>query len=82
MNQQLTQEELAQIQSIQQDRSNLLHQLGLIQIEKAKLKQSKAQIHQHLEDLDQDSQTLSQFLEDKYGKCSINIDTGEITPLQ
>lgn len=82
MDQQITQEELAQIQAIQQDRNKLIYQLGLIQIEKAKLKQSKAQIHQYLEDLDQDSQTLSQFLEDKYGKCSIDMSTGQITQIQ
>lgn len=77
----ITKEELQQLQSIQQSNNQIILELGKIELEKIKLNQRRYQVKQYLESLEQDSQTLSEFLQHKYGKCSINIDTGEITPI-
>ena len=78
---QITQEELDQLHSIQQSHTTLVTQLGWLEYEKVKLKQRKQELKQDLHQVQQESETVSQFLEQKYGKCSIDLSTGEITQL-
>jgi hypothetical protein len=77
----LTQEELQQLQSIQINHNQIIQELGKIEFDKIKLQERRDKVEEYLEELQQESQTLSEFLEHKYGKCSINTDTGEITPI-
>lgn len=76
---QITQEELLQLQNIQQTQQQITTQLGQVQIQKQQLKLKKQQLLELLTQLEQESQTLSQFLESKYGQCSIDINTGQVT---
>jgi hypothetical protein len=78
---QITQQELDQLHFIQQSRKQTIHELGQIELEKSNLDFRKDQAIRHIQELDVESQTLSQFLEQKYGKCSIDLSTGEITQL-
>lgn len=79
---QITQEELDQLHSIQESHNSLITQLGWLEYEKIKLKQKKQELRQYLQNIEEDSQTLSQFLEQKYGRCSIDTNTGEVTLLK
>lgn len=78
----ITQEELEQLQAIQKSHNKIIQELGKIEFDKLKLQERRSKIEEYLEELQQESQTLSQFLEHKYGKCTVNIDTGEITPIE
>lgn len=78
----ITKEELQQLQSIQDSNNQIILELGKIELEKINLQERKYQVKQYLENIQDESQTLSQFLEQKYGKCSIDINTGQITPIQ
>ena len=77
----LSQEQLQQIKSIQQKNQAVVQELGQIEILKLQLKKRQQTAQQYLEDLLQEQQTVAQEIEDTFGKGSIDIETGEFTPL-
>lgn len=78
----IKQEELQQLQQLQQYEKTLVQQLGLLQIQKIELKQKQKQTYKTLVAIQQQSQTLAHTLENTYGQCTIDLDTGEIAPIQ
>ena len=78
---QITQQELDQLHSNQESHNSLITQLGWLEYEKIKLKQREQELKQYLQQVQEESETLSQFLEQKYGRCSIDLSTGEITQI-
>lgn len=79
---QLSQEELEQVRSIQEKHQNILLEFGQIELLKLELKDRKDNVVAYLEQVKEEEKTLSEFLEQKYGKVSINLETGEITALE
>jgi len=77
----LSQQQLQQLKSIQQKNQAVVQELGQIEILKLQLKKRQQTAQQYLEDLLQEQQTIAQELEDTFGKGSVNIETGEFTPL-
>lgn len=77
----LSQQQLQQIKSIQQKNQSVVQELGEIEILKLQLKKRQQTAQQYLEDLLQEQQTVAQEIEDTFGKGSIDIETGEFTPL-
>lgn len=78
---QITQQELDQLHSVQQRRNQVVQELGQIQAELIALEQRDDIAKQYLQQVQEESETLSQFLEQKYGRCSIDLSTGEITQI-
>jgi len=77
----LAQQQLQQLKSIQQKNQAVVQELGEIEIAKLQLQKRKQTAQQYFEDLLQEQQTIEQELEDIFGKGSVNIETGEFTPL-
>jgi len=77
----LSQQQLQQIKSIQQKNQSVVQELGEIEILKLQLKKRQQTAHKYFEDLLEEQQTIAQELEDIFGKGSVNIETGEFTPL-
>jgi len=77
----LAQQQLQQLKSIQQKNQAVVQELGEIEIAKLQLQKRKQTAQQYFEDLLQEQQTIAQELEDIFGKGSVNIETGEFTPL-
>lgn len=78
----ITQEELTQLQSIQRRHNEVTYELGTLEINKLRLQRKKEQLQDYFQELEEETETLSEFLQSKYGKCTVNIDTGEITPIE
>jgi len=74
----LQQQELEQLQELQQQEKQIITQLGIIEVEKLNIKTRQREVHNMLAQIQQQSKALAQHLEQIYGKCSIDIDTGEI----
>jgi len=74
----LQQQELQQLQELQQQEKQIITQLGIIEVEKLNIKTRQREVHNMLAQIQQQSKALAQHLEQIYGKCSIDIDTGEI----
>jgi len=77
----LQQQELEQLQELQQQEKQIITQLGIIEVEKLNIKTRQREVHNMLAQIQQQSKALAQHLEQIYGKCSIDIDTGEIIPI-
>jgi len=80
-NQVLTQEELQTLKTIQDETQSLIMELGEIELVKLQLEDRKDNAKKFLGELSEREKTFTQSIFDKYGKVSINPNTGEINPL-
>lgn len=72
----LTQEEVTQLKDVQQKRSNLAEQFGLLEIQYESQKQI---LVSKLNQLSQFEEQLGKQLQEKYGNGTIDIEKGEFT---
>lgn len=79
-NQKLTQEELDNVKSLQEKRQRVTLTLGSIEIAKNELKAQRESAEQDLYIINKQEKELVQSLEQKYGRGSIDITTGEFIP--
>ena len=79
---QLSQEELQQLRAIQQNNQAITIEFGQIELAKLDLEDRIQNAKTFLKDLKEQEKTLSEFLEQKYGKGSLNLETGQFTPLE
>ena len=77
----LSQQQLQQIKTIQQNNQAVIQELGEIKIAKLQLKKRQQIAQQYFEDLLQQQQSIAQEIEDAFGKGTVDIETGEFTAL-
>ena len=75
----LTQEELQQIKDIQQEKSILVEQIGLVEYSIQDLEQQKQTLNSSLFNLKQKEIELGKTLQERYGDGTINVEKGEFT---
>lgn len=75
----LTQEEINELKSIQEQNNNLIFNFGQIEIAAQNLEIQKDSLKQALVALKEKENALAATLQDKYGNGNINIETGEFT---
>mgnify|MGYP003655831010 CR=1 FL=1 len=80
--QKFTTEELEQIQSLQNEVQTTTFQAGQLHLSEIRLTQQKELLKLKLKELEEKESKLAQGLSDKYGKGSINVETGEFTPIE
>lgn len=86
---QLTPEELQQIKDIQSKYNQTIFEIGIVEAQSitfqnqiAKLQDDKKNLVSDLETIERKETELLKSFEEKYGKGSINPNTGEITAIQ
>lgn len=86
---QLTQEEIQQIKELQSKYNQTILEIGaaeaqliVFQENIEKLQEAKKGLVSDLKTIEQKESELVKTLQEKYGQGSINIETGEITPVQ
>jgi hypothetical protein len=75
----LTEEELQTLKNIQNQTQSLILELGEIEMIKIQIEARHQNAKQFLSDLSQSESDFTQSVLEKYGKVSINPETGEIT---
>ena len=75
----LSQEELQEVKKIQQERTNLIEQFGILEFNLQDLKNQKQKLITELNILKQ--KETGSNLQKKYGIGTINIEKGEFTPI-
>jgi hypothetical protein len=75
----LTEEELQTLKNIQQQTQAVVLELGEIEMIKIQIENRYNNAKQFLSDLSQQEQNFTQSIFEKYGKASVNPETGEIT---
>ena len=80
--QKFTSEEVEQIKQVQSNANSLTYQAGQLYLAKLKFKEQEKVLLSNIESLsDQETALANQFTE-KYGKGSIDLETGEFTPTE
>lgn len=75
----LTQEEINELKSIQEQNNQLISNFGQLEIAIQSLELQKEQLIETLSALKSKENELGQTLQNKYGNGNINIETGEFT---
>ncbi len=73
----LTEREILSVKEIQKIRAEVIEKYGLIEMTIQDLELQKREVNEELKELKSNEITLSQELQSKYGKGTINIDSGE-----
>ena len=79
MNQVLTQEELNTLKSIREEYSNLIVNLGQIEVDLVNLLEYKESLKQTLKSIKQKETNEVDQIRKKYGDGNINLETGEFS---
>ena len=77
-----TTEEVNKIQKLQSDMQNVLFQFGQLKINEIKIKEQGVLLQNQLASLEKSEADLAKSLTDKYGKGSLDIETGKFTPVK
>ena len=75
-----TESELKEIKDLKMSLNTLVFQLGQIYIEKLNLEETENNLKNQLKNLEKKEASLAKKLSSKYGKGSIDIETGTFTP--
>jgi hypothetical protein len=75
----LLQEELQEVKEIQQERTILMEQFGILEFNIQDLELQKQELKEKLATLKQKETTVGSKLQEKYGIGTINIEKGEFT---
>lgn len=73
--------ELEQIRTLRDNLDKLTFQLGQLYINKNKLNTLENQLNNELKKLESEESKIAESLTKKYGKGSIDIETGTFTPI-
>ena len=75
-----SEEELKEIKDLRLSLDTVTFQLGRISVEKIKLEETKTLLKNQLKDLEKKEASIAKKLSSKYGKGSIDIETGTFIP--
>lgn len=78
----IDQEDLNVLKKIQEDTDMLIKEFGQIKLSEISLQQRTERAEKFLEQLKLREKDAAEKLEAKYGKGSLNVDTGELIPFK
>ena len=78
--QKFTEDELKALKSLQDQSQLATLQFGQLYLNKHKLEEQEIKLKNQLKQLEQEEAKIAQTLTEKYGKGTIDIETGEFTP--
>ena len=76
----LTKEEIDIIEGLKKNKDNILIELGQIKYNEILLNERNENALSFLQKLKEQEVSVMKSLEDKYGKGTVNVETGEFTP--
>ena len=80
--QKFTEEELTSLKTIQSKIQEATLKCGQLYLSKIRLEEQEKFLHSQIKELEQEEAQIAQQLSNKYGKGSIDIETGEFTPTE
>ena len=79
---QFTNDEITKLRNLQSKFNNATIQFGQLKISQIKLKETESTLKNALKELEQEESTLAKSLTEKYGKGSLDIETGTFIPAE
>ena len=80
--QKFTQEEIDSLKGFQTRLDNIITQFGKINLSRIKLDEQENLLKDEVKKIENEERELAQKLSDKYGKGSLDIETGTFTPAE
>ena len=80
--QKFTQEELTTLKTIQSKSQEATLKCGQLYLSKLRLEAQEKFLQDQIKELEQEEATVAQQLTEKYGKGTIDIESGEFTPVE
>jgi archaellum component FlaC len=80
--QKFTEEEIKSLTTLQSKSQNATLQFGQLYLSKIRLEEQEAALKAYVKNLEEEEAKIAKDLSDKYGKGSIDIETGEFTPIE
>ena len=80
--QKFTEEELTSLKTIQSKSQEATLKCGQLYLSKLRLEAQEKFLQNQIQELEQQEATIAKQLTEKYGKGSIDIETGEFTPIE
>ena len=80
--QKFTQEEINSLKGFQTRLDNIITQFGRINLSRIKLDEQEILLKGEIKKIENEERELAQKLSDKYGKGSLDIETGTFTPTE
>ena len=81
-NKQLSQEELQQLKTFQNESNTIMFTLGQIDVQKALLEGQRSEVLEKLANLQEQNNKFAKSLQEKYGDGNIDLETGEFKPIK
>ena len=78
--QSFSEQELNQLKELRDNLQKITIQFGQLTVSKIKLKENEIKLKDQLSNLEKQEINLAKSLSNKYGKGSINLETGTFTP--
>jgi len=75
-------QDIDKIKKLQENLTSISTQFGQIAISKLKLEKRESLLKEQLSLLTKEETTIAKSFTDKYGKGSLDVDTGEFTPTE
>ena len=76
-----TEEEINTLRSFQSRMDQVINQLGRVNLSKIKLNEQENLLKDEIKNIEKAEQELAQTLTNKYGKGSLDMETGTFTPV-
>jgi bifunctional pyridoxal-dependent enzyme with beta-cystathionase and maltose regulon repressor activities len=77
-----TEEELNEIKELQNLYNTVVYQAGQVYLDKLTLRNKENQVNSNIEEVKKKEETIISSLTKTYGVGSINLETGEFTPIE
>ena len=80
--QSFTKQELNELKNLRDKINEMSFQFGQLAIQKIKLEEQESTLKKKLKSIEKEETTIAKKLTDKYGKGSIDLETGTFIPLE
>ena len=77
-----TPEEIESLKNIQTRMDQIISQLGRVHLSQIKLDEQERLVKDEISKIEKEEQDLAKTLSDKYGRGSVDIETGTFTPTE
>tara|TARA_B100002019_G_C21257461_1_gene594718 strand:- start:1799 stop:2059 length:261 start_codon:yes stop_codon:yes gene_type:complete len=80
--QKFTEEELTSLKELQNQSQGLTYKAGQVYLQKMVIEEQESNLKNNLDKLKESESTMAQQLTEKYGKGTIDIESGEFVPAE
>jgi|TARA_R100000482_G_C5074781_1_gene123140 chromosome segregation ATPase len=78
----ITEQEIEKVKGLRVKFDQLINTIGQVEVQLYNLQEQKKELQMSLLNIQQEELTLAKELEEKYGKGTVSLDTGEFSPTE